>query len=124
MGVSVDFDMAVIKKLENAVVDSARSSMEQINTDLASSQTMPFDTGDMQNNQTFVTAIVAGDEKEAKVITSSPQARRLYFHPEYHFQKGKNANAGGKWLEPYINGDKKELAEKAFAEDYKRRTGV
>lgn len=120
MGVNIEFDMQAIKKLEDAVLKSAEVAMKQVHTDLVNSQTMPFDTGDMQNNQTFVTATDDG----ARIVTGSPQSRRLYYHPEYNFQQGKNANAGAKWLEPYINGDKKDLAEKAFAEDYKRRTGV
>lgn len=124
MGVHIELDMQAIKQLEEGVVKAARGTMEQIETDVVNAQAMPFDTGDMQNNQTFVTAVVAGKEKEAKIITSSPQARRLYYHPEYNFQQGKNDNAGGEWLEPYLDGEKKDFAEKTFAELYKKETGV
>ena len=94
--------------------------MEQLRTDLVNSGTMPFDTGDMQNNQTFV----AKTDEGARIVTGSPQARRLYYHPEYNFQQGKNSNAGAKWLEPYINGEKKEFVKDKFAEIYKKKTGV
>lgn len=120
MGVEIKFDYKAIAMLENAVKESAMTAMEQVESDLISSVTMPFDTGDMQNNQTFV----AKTEDGAILVTGSPQARRLYYHPEYNFYHGHNKNAGAAWLEPYISGDKKDFAEKAFAHDYKRRTGV
>lgn len=75
--------MQAIKAIEDAAVKSAEVAMEQVRADLVSAQTMPFDTGDMQNNQTFVHA----DESGASLVTGSPQARRLYYHPEYHFRK-------------------------------------
>lgn len=120
MGVEIKFDKQAIAMLENAVKESAMTAMEQVESDLISSATMPFDTGDMQNNQTFV----AKTDDGATIVTGSPQARRLYYHPEYNFYHGHNKNAGAAWLEPYISGDKKDFAEKAFAHDYKRRTGV
>ena len=112
---------SIVNKLlgENRV-KSAEVAMEQVRTDLVSAQTMPFDTGDMQNNQTFVHA----DESGASLVTGSPQARRLYYHPEYHFQKGNNPNAGAAWLEPYITGSKKDLAKNEFVAEFKKRTGV
>jgi hypothetical protein len=120
MGVEIKFDKQAIAMLENAVKESAMTAMEQVESDLISSATMPFDTGDMQNNQTFV----AKTDDGATIVTGSPQARRLYYHPEYNFYHGHNKNAGAAWLEPYISGDKKDFAEKTFAHDYKRRTGV
>mgnify|MGYP007120848918 FL=1 len=118
--VTVKLDKAAIANLEAAALKSAEVAMEQVHTDLVSSQTMPFDTGDMQNNQTFV----ATTQNGATIVTGSPQARRLYYHPEYHFQQGKNANAGAGWFEPYVSGEKKDLARDAFIYDFKRRTGV
>ncbi len=118
--VTVKLDKAAIANLEAAALKSAEVAMEQVHTDLVSSQTMPFDTGDMQNNQTFV----ATTQNGATIVTGSPQARRLYYHPEYHFQQGKNANAGAGWFEPYVSGGKKDLARDAFIYDFKRRTGV
>lgn len=120
MGVSIKFDMNAIAKLEQAARDSAEATMNTVKTDLVSSATMPFDTGDMQNNQTFVVKTDNG----ASIVTGSVQSRRLYYHPEYNFQRGKNKNAGAKWLEPYIDGDKKDIAQNAFAAEFKRRSGV
>lgn len=121
MGIEIKLDVQAIKAIEDAAVKSAEVAMEQVRTDLVSAQTMPFDTGIMQNDHTFVHA----DENGASLVTSeSPQARRLYYHPEYHFQKGNNPNAGAAWLEPYITGSKKDLAKNEFVAEFKKRTGV
>ena len=70
MGIEIKLDVQAIKAIEDAAVKSAEVAMEQVRTDLVSAQTMPFDTGDMQNNQTFVHA----DESGASLVTGSPQA--------------------------------------------------
>lgn len=119
MKVTIEFDNSFISGLEKAARDSALVAMEAVHTDLVASQTMPFDTGNMQNNDTFVETTEDG----AVLITGSPQARRLYYHPEYNFQK-KNVNAGAYWLKPYINGEKKDFAENAFTKTFKEKTGI
>lgn len=99
-----------IKKLmREALVETA----DALKIDLQKSQTMPFDTGELQNRKTFV------DDSKKKagkitIVSDGPYARRLYFHPEYKFQKTKNKNASGMWFEPYISGDKKNWASKTF----------
>ena len=92
-----------------AILRAQRQALEmtgqQVLNDLRNSQTMPFDTGNMQNDQTFV-----DDSKsyqgQISIVTDVPQARRLYFHPEYDFQTGKNPHAGAGWFDPYIDGEK------------------
>lgn len=120
MHVEIKLDIHAIKELEQAVEKSALIAIEQTKTDLINSAAMPFDTGDMQNNQTFV----ASTENGARLVTGSPQARRLYYHPEYNFQRGKNANAGAYWLESYISGDKKDFVKNEFIKEFKKESGV
>lgn len=100
----------VKKLMKEALLETA----DALKSDLEQSQTMPFDTGALQNRSTFV-----DDSKKNKgivtIVSDGPYARRLYFHPEYNFQKTKNRNAGGIWFEPYINGNKKQWATKTFA---------
>lgn len=80
--------------------------------------------GTLQNESTFVDYSDISSGK-ASLISSTPYARRLYFHPEYHFDKGENPNAKGKWLEDWIPGGKKsDFATKAFKEFYKREAGI
>ena len=84
---------------------------------------MPYNVGTMQNDNTFTDMQDDGDAFTASIITDSPQARRLYFHPEYNFQKTNNPNAGGEWLEPYIGGEKQDFAEEKFAGFMKEEIG-
>lgn len=112
MDIAIDFDDKALKRIEETAKRSAVSTLELLMTDLVSSEVMPFDTGDMQNNQTFV---AESDDDKVSLVTGSPQARRLYYHPEYKFQQGKNSNAGAKWLEPYISGGKKDFIPETFA---------
>lgn len=120
MKIEIKLDHKAIRRLEQAALTSASETLEAVYTDLVSAQTMPFDTGDMQNNQTFVERT----ENGAVLITGSPQARRLYYHPEYNFQRGKNKNAGAYWLEPYISGSKKDFAKAEFIETFRKRSGI
>ena len=120
MKVEVKLDAAAIKKIQEAAKAAAAEALEVTYTDLTKSHTMPYDNGDMQNNQTFVEKTEDG----AVLITGSPQARRLYYHPEYNFQRGKNANAGAAWLDPYISGNKKDFVKTEFTKALKRRIGT
>lgn len=100
----------VKKIMKEALVETA----DALKSDLQQSQTMPFDTGELQNRSTFVDE----SKKNSGVVTivsDTPYARRMYFHPEYNFQKVHNKNAGGLWLESYINGEKKDWTSKTFA---------
>ena len=77
-----------------------------------------------RNTDTFVDDSKSRNGK-VSVVSSTPYARRLYYHPEYNFSKSENANAGGKWFEPYTPGGKKQdFAEKTFAKLYKKNGGV
>lgn len=120
MRISIKLDYAKIRQIEQAALASASETLEAVYTDLVSAQTMPFDTGDMQNNQTFVERT----ENGAVLITGSPQARRLYYHPEYNFQRGKNTNAGAFWLDPYISGSKKDFVKAEFTEIFRKKAGL
>lgn len=120
MKVEINLDAQAIQGIVDAAKAAAVDTLEMVYTDLVSSQTMPFNTGDMQNNQTFVEATDDG----AVLITGSIQARRLYYHPEYNFQRGKNHNAGAYWLEPYISGEKKDFVRDKYTELFRRRAGL
>lgn len=116
----IELNDSVIAKIEQAQKDAIKQTGQTLLTDLVQKQVMPFDTGEMQNNRTFVEA----SDNEVAIITSSPQARRLYFHPEYNFQKEKNQNAGGRWFDRYLKGGVDEqLPLKHFALNLRRRLG-
>ena len=134
MKVEITFNKEFIRGLEKAALASAVETLEVMCTDLANSQTMPFDSGNMQNGGTYSTGykvegnqvvdVSEGNTIRVCLTNDAPQARRLYYHPEYNFQRGKNANAGAYWLEPYITGGKKDFAQAEFTEIFKRRAGL
>lgn len=114
MRVTSKVNTAKLKQINKSAEQSLVLTAEAIKSDLQQSQTMPFDTGHLQNQSTFV------DSSEVKagrvaVISDTPYARRLYFHPEYNFKRDKNTNAGAEWFNPYIDGNKKDYAKKVFA---------
>jgi len=124
MAARVMLDHKAVGKLWEAAKKAAAMAAEEIHRDLVSSGTMPFASGTMQNTGTFVDGREAGGTFAVSVATDSPQARRLYFHPEYRFYQGHNPSAGGQWLEPYLSGGKKDLAEKAFAGIFRKEAGL
>ena len=100
-----------------ALLDTA----EAVKTDLIQSQTMPFDTGIMQNDSTYVDnkRIIKG---VARLVTDTPYARKVYFDPEITIHQDKNPNAKQRWFDDYISGEKKNLPIKYFQQMLRRRT--
>jgi hypothetical protein len=115
MAAYVKINLSGLESVRAAVERAAERTMEALRDEVVQSQKMPFDTGDMQNNATFVTAPMNVDGSVFVLLTTdAPQARRLYYHPEYDFQQGKNANAQGEWLKDWISGDKQDFVQNTF----------
>lgn len=99
-----------------ALLDTA----EAVKTDLIQSQTMPFDSGVMQNDSTYV------DDKRiikgiARLVTDTLYARKIYFDPEINIKQVKNPNAKQRWFDDYISGEKKNLPIKYYQQMLRRR---
>lgn len=74
---------------------------DAIISDIVDKQVMPFDVGTMQNDSTFVST--TKKDNQAIIVTNTPYARRLYFHPEYNFKRENNRYAGSHWYEPWMS---------------------
>lgn len=96
-------------------------TIEAVHTDVVQAQVMPFDTGNMQNESTFVEKV---DDTHVRLVTATPYAERLYFHPEYDFSKASNPNAQGEWLEPWISGAKASFIKDTFSELLAKGAGL
>lgn len=112
-----------VKQLTDAQIKALEMTGEALHTEVVQAQVMPRDTGHLQNDSTFV------DTSRSKsgivsLVSQTPYARRLYFHPEYEFRKVENPNAQGKWLEPWISGKEKDFCKNAFSALYKQIGGV
>jgi hypothetical protein len=108
-----------LRQLKKVAQDNLVKTADALRTDLVQSQTMPFDTGNLQNNSTSIDTSKKASNK-VLIVSDTPYARRLYFHPEYNFKRDKNPNAGGMWFSPYVSGNKKDFAKKVFAKFMKR----
>lgn len=120
----VKLNMGKINRITKSSIEALEKTAEAVHTDLVQSQTMPFGEGTMQNTQTFVD-YSDSNKGVVSIVSSTPYARRLYYHPEYNFNKEENPHAGGKWGEPYMKGGKKQnFAPKTFKQFLKQSGGL
>lgn len=116
----VKLNLKNIADIEDDIGLALAETAEKVRGDVQQAQTMPFDTGTLHKDSTFV------DDSEiykgrAIITSDTPYARRLYFHPEYNFNRKHNPNAGAAWFEPYITGEEKDSVFDIFATELKRR---
>lgn len=114
MKVKVKLNQKAISYVNKILTDSLVETADAIKSDLIQGQTMPYDTGELQNRSTFISDKKKNSGK-VSIISDTPYARRLYFHPEYNFKQDKNSDAGAMWFHPYIDGNKSSFARKSFA---------
>ena len=128
IGVSsrVRLNMSVLQALDDAAVEALEQTAEALHTEVVQAQVMPRDTGALQNESTFVDTSQSGQGK-VSIVSSTPYARRLYYHPEYNFHQndweeeikhrdgktetikhGSNPNAKAHWFEDWQKGGKHE----------------
>lgn len=114
----VELNVSVLNALDNAQYEALAMTADATLTELRDRQTMPFDTGNLQNDSTFVDD---SQRDKVSIVSSTPYARRLYFHPEYNFRRGNNASAGGKWFDSFLNDD---FIATAYARLLKQKGGL
>ena len=114
----VELNVSVLNALDNAQFEALAMTADATLTELRDRQTMPFDTGNLQNDSTFVDD---SQRDKVSIVSSTPYARRLYFHPEYNYRRGNNASAGGKWFESFLND---EFIATAYAKLLKEKGGL
>ena len=121
---TVKLNFPKINQLTRAQVAALEQTAEDLHTEVEQAQVFPRDIGALQNESTFVDTSESSHGK-VSIISSTPYARGLYFHPEFHFKKDKIPNAKGKWYEDWLTGGKNaDLAVEAFKENYRRLAGL
>lgn len=115
---------ALVKKLSDAQITALEKTAEALHTEVVQAEVIPRDTGALQNEKTSVDYSQSSNG-QVSIIHEGPYARRLYFHPEYNFQKWENAFAMGEWYRPWLPGGLQEdFAKDAFSRLYKKEAGV
>ena len=126
MGVTVKAKVKRNEKNIGKVKEAAQVALEKaargILQDVQNSGTIPFKSGELNNNLTRV--IETGNRKHIRIISDGPYARRLYFNPGYKFHRtADHANAGAFWFEPYIKGAKRKMLKEKFTAHLKQESG-
>lgn len=139
----VTINMQRIKRISRAAETALSMTAEALHTDVVQRQVVPRDTGALQGEKFFVDV---RQSKKGKIylVHDGPYARRLYYHPEYRFNRrdwteevkkkdgtvkvikhGSNPRAKGKWLDDYKKGGKKQdFCTKTFGKIFKGLAGV
>lgn len=121
---SVTLNFPRIRQLTQAAIIALEQTGEALHTEVVQAQVMPFDTGHLEEDATFVDYSDSADGI-VRIVSSTPYARRLYYHPEYNFQTDENPFAGGEWFEPWLPGGvSQDFAKDAFKRFYKKAGGL
>lgn len=111
--VTVKLDYSKINKLVEASKEAFKLTVEDVLKDIKDSMVVPKDTGRLENSGEIDFSQI--ENLIASIIFDTPYAHRLYFHPEYNFKTDKNANAQGKWMDMYIDGDKNNFIKETYS---------
>jgi hypothetical protein len=107
-----------IKMIEESAKKALPLTMEAMKTEINNMQVVPKETGNLEES-----AVVGVEESKGYISYPGPYARRLYYNPQYDFRTDKNPNAQGRWLDPFIHGDKKHLLAKTYGKFLKENSG-
>lgn len=118
--INIKLDKNAIKGIEQKAYKCLGLTARVLQDDIREAMVVPRDTGNLQNEGFFVDN---STEKKGfvRLQFTPPYSRRLYFHPEYKFNRDKNPNAQGMWLRAWQKGGKHEKrAQEVFSELLKK----
>lgn len=120
---TIKLNFGVIKQMSRNAQKALEQTGDALLTEEKNSEVMPFDTGNLQNESTFVD--YSNSEKGVvSIISNTPYARRLYYHPEYNFSNEENIAAGAEWHTPWeAGGTRQNFCVETFAQIYRRLNG-
>ena len=120
----VNLDLPKIRELTEMQVEALEQTAGLLREETQQAQVFPRDTGTLQGEGTFVD-VSKSKQGKVSLVSTTPYARKLYFHPEYHFHTDENPNAKGKWYEDWLPGGKEaDYCTNAFKRIYRRLTGI
>jgi hypothetical protein len=122
MKVKVTMNRSKLGQLTSAQIQAVKMTAEQLLHEVVSEAVIPFDEGTLQNVSTYVETNKA-PSGIVSIVHETPYAKRLYYHPEYNFDKTINANARGEWWEEWITGAKRTRAVTLYKTFYRKASG-
>lgn len=121
---SFKFYPGKMAKLNKAIITSLEQTGDYVLDEVVEAEVIPFDKGTLQNESTYVNK-ESSKSGIVSIVSSTPYARRLYFHPEYNFQTKNNKNAKGRWLEDWTDkGKYADEVRQAYAYFLKKNGGL
>ena len=111
----------MLGRLSSAQLKALEQTTDAVKSDIVTSAVVPKQTGELERSAFVDTSQIKKGKTAIKY--DAPHARRLDWHPEYNFRTDKNANARGKWMQTYIDGEKKNFAREAFKKLYRKLAG-
>lgn len=121
---TVKLNFPKIQQLTRSQITALEDTAEVLHAEVKQAQVVPFKTGNLQGESMFVDTTGSGSGR-VQIVHSTPYARRLYFHPEYHFNTAENPSAKGLWFEDWEEGGvNADFAAKTFKELYRRLVGL
>ena len=86
-----------IKAVESDILRALALTALALQKRVRDAEVVPRDTGQLEDVKFFVDDSNLANGT-ASLVFEGPYARRLYYHPEYNFQKTQNLNAQGLWM--------------------------
>lgn len=140
---TVKLNMSRIRELTQAASKALELTAGSLHDEIAQARVVPRKDGTLSGEAFFVDTSESRNGK-VTLVHATPYARRLYYHPEYHFHTGPweeewtdregkhhhvkhdgNPNAQGKWFNDWLPGGKyADFATKSFKQFYKQLGGV
>ncbi len=120
---TIKLNFGAIKQMSKNAQKALEQTGDALLTEEKNSEVMPFEKGNLQNENTFVD-YSNSSKGVVSIISDTPYARRLYYHPEFNFSRDENIAAGAMWHEPWeAGGTRENFCVEAFAKIYRRLNG-
>lgn len=117
---TIKLNFGVIRELTDNAQTALEQTTDQLLTQVKNTQVMPFDEGTLQNESTSAD-YTNSSKGQTSIISDTAYARRLYFHPEFNFNRDENIAAGALWFIPWQEGGTREnFCVETFAKIYGR----
>lgn len=120
----VKMNFPKIRQLTKAQVTALEQTAEMMHGSVKDEEVIPMETGNL-SGESFYCDYSEVNHGKATLVHSTPYARRLYYHPEYHFNTEFHRKAKGKWFDDWLPGGKdSNFAVETYKKLYRRLTGV